>query len=181
MSDQPELADGVLRLRRFELSDVASVHPLEDAEMIRWFGFPRPSRPDDLRAAVKAWHSAWTDGRRAVTYLATLAEDGTPVGMCELRAREHEIGELSWATYAPYRHRGYATRAVRLLVGFGFAQLRRERVEAYVELGNTGSLRVAESVGLLREGVLRGRERIGRHRRDLALYARLSTDPWPLP
>jgi len=51
--------------------------------------------------------------------------------------------------------RGLATEAVRALVGFGFAQLNLNRIEATTNLDNTGSMRVLAKVGFTEEGILR--------------------------
>ncbi|WP_433603223.1 GNAT family N-acetyltransferase [Nocardia sp. CA-135953] len=45
------------------------------------------------------------------------------------------------------------------------------RIELYIEPWNTGSIRVAESGGYLREGLLHSYEEIGGTRRDMFLYA----------
>jgi ribosomal-protein-serine acetyltransferase len=52
---------------------------------------------------------------------------------------------------------GFATEAAALLTKFGFAQLGLIRIEIIVAAGNTGSQRVAEKAGALREGLLRNR------------------------
>ena len=54
-----------------------------------------------------------------------------------------------------YIGRGIATEAVKLVVAFGFEQLRLHRIEAYVSPQNVGSIRVLEKAGLQNEGLLR--------------------------
>lgn len=48
--------------------------------------------------------------------------------------------------------RGYATEAVRLVVGFAFSDLALHRVQAATMLANTRSRRVLENAGFRREG-----------------------------
>jgi [ribosomal protein S5]-alanine N-acetyltransferase len=54
-----------------------------------------------------------------------------------------------------YIGRGIATEAVRLLIAFGFEQLRLHRLEAYVSPRNLGSIRVLQKAGFQNEGLLR--------------------------
>ncbi|MDN7243675.1 GNAT family protein [Planococcus sp. N028] len=54
-----------------------------------------------------------------------------------------------------YIGKGIATEAVRLMVAFGFEQLRLHRLEAYVSPQNLGSIRVLQKSGFQNEGLLR--------------------------
>ncbi len=51
--------------------------------------------------------------------------------------------------------KGIATEAVRLVLAFGFEELRLHRIEAYVSPRNLGSIRVLEKSGFQREGLLK--------------------------
>jgi ribosomal-protein-alanine N-acetyltransferase len=53
--------------------------------------------------------------------------------------------------------RGFMTRAVRLVLDFGFNDLGLQRVEIFMHPDNISSKRVAEKVGGQFEGVLRKR------------------------
>jgi RimJ/RimL family protein N-acetyltransferase len=174
---QPELSDGVVRLRRFEVDDAPRVLPLEDDEMRYRFGFPSPSELRHLTAAIEAWHDAWADNRRIACFLVTLAADGTPVGMCDVKGKGGGLGQLSWCTYAPHRRRGHAARAVSLLCAFAFAELGMVRLEASIEADNIASRRVARQAGLRQAGRPKAGEVLADGRcPDVVLVARLSSD-----
>ncbi len=121
--------------------------------------------------------------RRAITFL--VEHEGEPVGRVEIRDQGDLLGHLSWALEAPYRGRGLATRALRLLVRYAFDELGMHRLEAYVEPDNHASIRVAGRAGLRREGLLRrrstvgDRETTGEDRPDAVVLARLADDPEP--
>ena len=77
---------------------------------------------------------------------------------------------------APARGRGVATRAIRLLCAFAFAELGAKRVELWIEPVNAASLRVAEAAGFHREGLLRSFMHVGGERRDMLMYSLLPSD-----
>jgi RimJ/RimL family protein N-acetyltransferase/ADP-ribose pyrophosphatase YjhB (NUDIX family) len=116
---------------------------------------------------------------------------GSVVGEVSLLALEDQVGQLSWSTDPEHRGRGFATRAVRLLTRHALEQRGLARVQAYVDPGDTASLRIAGRSGLRREGVMRGlraaAQATARHsehtddggRSDLVVYARLADDPEP--
>jgi [ribosomal protein S5]-alanine N-acetyltransferase len=84
---------------------------------------------------------------------------------------------VSYWTFPPFRGRGLASRAVRLVCAYAFAHLGVERIELYVETDNLASRGVARKAGFVEEGVLREYGRYGDERRDMVLYSRLPTDP----
>lgn len=55
----------------------------------------------------------------------------------------------------PHNGKGYMTEAVRLLVDFGFKELKLHRIEAGVMPHNLGSIKVLEKAGFQKEGIAR--------------------------
>ena len=90
---------------------------------------------------------------------------------------DDSLGRLTWGLAPRSTGRGFATKAVQLLVDYAFRGLGPERVEAYVDPANERAMRVATRSGLLREGVVRGHGAGADGRRDQVLFARLATDP----
>jgi RimJ/RimL family protein N-acetyltransferase/ADP-ribose pyrophosphatase YjhB (NUDIX family) len=177
-SEQPTLRDGDLVLRGWRPADAEVTRHLHDAVIARWFGFPGAAPTAEEHAAwVDRTAREWDDGTAKATFLCEW--NGEPVGSVDVRRAEHGVGVLSWAIYAPYREKGLATRAVRLLVQFAFEALGLERVEAHVNPVNRASLRVAHRAGLRREGLMRGNTRLGEERHDTVVLGRLRDDPEP--
>jgi RimJ/RimL family protein N-acetyltransferase len=115
----------------------------EDEEQARRFGWwPKRSGPDEFRALLAADEQEWASGGSRRRFAARVR--GELVGGCELRLREHGQAEASYWTFAPFRGRGYATRATALLAEWAFAQLGVQTVELHVEADNSASRRVAE-------------------------------------
>jgi len=111
------------------------------------------------------------------THLFDVLFDGGEVGAVSVAEQPGALGRLTWELSPGFTGRGYATRAVSLLVDYAFRGLRLARIEAYVEPGNDRAMRVATRSGLRREGVIRGHGVVADGREDRILYARLATDP----
>jgi RimJ/RimL family protein N-acetyltransferase len=70
-------------------------------------------------------------------------------------------------------------RALALLTRWGLEELGLARIELRAEMANPASLKVAERGGYVREGVLRSVHLKDGRRGDMALYARVPSDPEP--
>ncbi len=175
---QPTLTDGEVTLRPWTLGDVDEARLQHDEEIARWFGFQNViPTADQQRAAVERWAETYRNGRQTVSFL--VESGGEIAGTVEVRQKGDQVGELSWAVFPDHRRRHVATRAVRLLIDYCFADLGLVRVDARVEPTNIASLRTAGRAGLRREGMMRQAETTGGVRRDYVLLARLVDDPSP--
>jgi [ribosomal protein S5]-alanine N-acetyltransferase len=81
---------------------------------------------------------------------------------------------------SPSPPQGLMSRALRVLIPFGFLNLRLHRLEAACISTNVASIRLLEKSGFLREGYARQYLCINGMWQDHLLYARLKDDP-PLP
>jgi len=72
--------------------------------------------------------------------------------------------------------KGYATDAVRLILGFAFQEIGFHRVEAGVMPRNIGSVRVLEKTGFIREGLLRDYLKINGKWEDHYMFSILKTE-----
>ena len=87
------------------------------------------------------------------------ASDSSILGSCSLNHIDpyFRLGNLAYWVRSSRLGEGIASRAVRLVTRFAFEQVGLIRAEIVVAEANLASLRVAEKVGALREGVLRNR------------------------
>jgi len=146
-------------VRRFRHEDVARVVAYRSSEVV---------------ARYQSWDAPypWEEGERFVRQLMTCHPDtawewfqfavalratGQLIGDCAAMPhaddpRQCEIG----FTIAPdYQGRGYATEAVRLLVGYLFTARGKHRITACCDARNAASAAVLERLGMRREGHLR--------------------------
>jgi len=180
--DQPTLTDGTISLRPWRDDDVDEAVAGHDEEMALWFGWDPAAVTAGAHArAIARWRERYRTGEQA-SFVVT--HDDRLVGSVEL-TREGDAGaRLSWTLYAGRRGRGFATRAVRILVDWAFADPAEggwglQRVEARIDPRNDRSRRVATRAGLRLEGSQRITPGMG-DRADATSYlvfARLVTDP----
>jgi [ribosomal protein S5]-alanine N-acetyltransferase len=101
---------------------------------------------------------------------------GRLAGGCELRIVSPGIGEVSYWVGPEHRRRGYAARALRLLIGFAFGELDLRRIEAAADARNAASRAALARAGFRHEGVLRDKWEARAGRRDVAIYAVLASE-----
>jgi [ribosomal protein S5]-alanine N-acetyltransferase len=84
---------------------------------------------------------------------------------------------LGWSLDEAHGGRGFASEAVRLLIDFAFEDAGLHRVQAAVIPRNVASLRVAEKVGLRKEGFARRYLKINGVWEDHKLFA-ITSEEW---
>jgi RimJ/RimL family protein N-acetyltransferase len=178
----PPLSDEAIRLEPLDERFVPDFEQLaSDPEVVR---FTRvPARTDSSFAAtwVGRYVAGWDDGSRAG--FAILSSDDEFLGLAaivdlDLAGRQAEIG---YVVAPAARGRGVAGRALRLVSAWALGPLGLERVELRISADNEPSLRVAERLGFVREGVLRSLHLKDDVRSDTAVYSLLHGErPRPL-
>jgi RimJ/RimL family protein N-acetyltransferase len=151
------LADGDIRLEPLTTQYAAAMDELaRDTDVARFTRVPTPV-PDGFG---ERWIERYTRGRAQGTnagFAIVDSETGDFLGFVglvkvDLEAQEAEAG---YVVASRARGRGVATRALRLLTAWAFAELPLERLELLIDVENPASEVVAERCGYTREGVLR--------------------------
>ncbi|HEY3286449.1 MAG TPA: GNAT family N-acetyltransferase [Gemmatimonadaceae bacterium] len=153
----PALATARLQLRPFLLSDARIVQRLagERAVADTTLRIPHPYEDGMAEAWIATHEGAWTRHEEATLAIAE-AEAGL-VGAISVRIDlAQRRGELAYWIGQPYWGRGYATEAVRAMLGFGFDRLSLHRLWAQHFTRNPASGRVLAKSGMRHEGTLRG-------------------------
>ncbi|MCA9739033.1 MAG: GNAT family N-acetyltransferase [Gemmatimonadota bacterium] len=152
----PTLHGEGLTLRPFVPQDADRVQRLAGAFEVAdtTLNVPHPY-PD---GAAEAWiltHTTGWDLRSFCTLAVEVPETGI-VGTMSLHLELlHRRGELGYWIGRPFWNRGYATRAARALLDFGFDVLDLNRVQAQYLVRNPASRRVMEKIGMRYEGTRR--------------------------
>ena len=170
------LSDGVVSLREWRGEDRDGlVEMANDAAIRQWTRIPTPYTERDAEQWFALTRTTRAAGHQAA-FAVIAVEDGELLGSIDLRVHPADpaIGELGYMVGPQARGRGVATRAVELITAWAFETLSIERMEILIDPRNRPSLRVAESAGYVREGVMRSyRPSRNGGRLDLAMYARL--------
>jgi RimJ/RimL family protein N-acetyltransferase len=95
---------------------------------------------------------------------------------------KNSVGELGYWMTSSMRGKGIATTAARMLTDYGFATIGFKRIEGIVDRDNVASLKLLESAGYQREGLLRKKiSRDDGRQVDMYIYAALPEDWEYLP
>ncbi|MFI5836423.1 GNAT family N-acetyltransferase [Micromonospora sp. NPDC051300] len=153
----PTLRTARLRLRPFADSDAGVLFALHSsARILRYWDSPPwrdPERAARFVAACRRMAEEGTGARVAVDRFS----DGAFLGWCGLVRwnPEYRSASLGYCFDDAAWGQGYATEAARALLGWAFATLDLNRVQAETDTRNVASARVLEKLGFVREGTLR--------------------------
>ncbi|WP_158220308.1 GNAT family N-acetyltransferase [Kineosporia sp. A_224] len=153
----PTLSDGVVTLRAHRPDDVpAVVAACRDPQTVRWTTVPQPYGDRHGEQYVATRREEW-DARRSLTFAVEDA-DGSYAGAIDLRpdGATPSGAEVGYAFAAAARGQGMASRALRLVCAWGFAEAGIEVVQWRAAAGNWASRRVAWAAGFRMEGLVRG-------------------------
>lgn len=148
--------DGVVTLAPFERDDLPQI--------LAWVNDVALCQAIDRVLPVTSlehekWYEELVLQKDAVTFGIRL--DASLIGLCGLRGihpRQRHAELWIYLGDATQREKGLGSRAVRLLVRFGFDQLNLHRIHLYVVAHNTAAQRVYRACGFHEEG--RDREHI---------------------
>jgi len=176
--DLPVLESTRIRLRGFredDLGDFYAVH--SDPVVNRYWSFPAwtdPAQARDYFASALAGRDA---GRMLCWAVADRGDDRL-IGATTLAAidRAQARAEIGYALRSSHWGHGYAREAVRLALDHAFGALGLRRIEADIDPRNTGSCRLVERLGFVREGLLRERWQVGGEVTDSAIYGLLARE-----
>jgi RimJ/RimL family protein N-acetyltransferase len=151
------LVDGDIRLEPLTAEHAAAMDALaRDVDVARFTRVPEPV-PDEFGTR---WVERYTRGReqsRNAGFAIVDVRSGEFLGLMALVNLDLETAEAEagYITASQARGRGVATRALRLLSTWAFAELPLERIELLIDVANPASEVVALRAGYTREGVLR--------------------------
>ena len=146
-----------IRLRGIEPEDAEHFFRWNlDSDRARQLDFVWP--PQSL-AAVRAWCEEQSRKRLDGDAYHWVITDGhdQPVGSISTHDCDHRNGVFSYGLDVAEEHRrkGYAAEAVRLVLRYYFEELRYQKCSVVVHSDNEPSMRLHESLGFTREGVIR--------------------------
>lgn len=174
----PTLTTDRLVLRAFTHADIANLVRFAGSDEVHATTLNIPSPYTDQHAIDWiATHQATLAAGHGVVWAIADGQSDELVGTIDIRLQMiHKRGEIGYWVGPPHWGKGYATEAVRAVLGYGFGELGLYRIYADHFAGNDASGRVLTKVGMTQEGTLRGQfVKAGRHI-DTVLYAIIKPD-----
>ena len=162
-----------MEIRPFAAGDAPALHAAVRASIASlsyWFPWCRENYSlADAEARVEACIAAWRDGSE---HPFAIFEDGRLLGCVGLNRidRGAHSANLGYWIGEAHRGRGLATRAAAWAADYGFRELGLGRIEIVALPQNVASLRVAEKLGAVREGLVPGRIEFQGHPADAVLF-----------
>ena len=173
----PDLRDEALALRPWRRRDLAGLLAGFGDPVVQRFSWPgvEPYTEADGRAFIADRTRQIEAGTGADLAIVDPADEDRILGGASIYDIEAEWRRASTGYWlaAHARGRGIATRAVRLLARWAFADLGIERLQLTCGPDNVASQRVAERAGFTREGVLRSHLPFKGQRRDTVVFGLL--------
>lgn len=175
----PRLCGPRVQLRAQTAADIPALFALHaDAQVMRYWSCPPFATIEQARQLFEKNDRGARAGEFLPWAIALTAAADRLVGTCSLFAIDttHRRAMIGYALLPSLWGHGYAHEALRLALDHAFGALALNRVEADVDPGNSGSLRLLERNGFAREGLLRERWRVGSGVQDSAIYGLLARD-----
>jgi ribosomal-protein-alanine N-acetyltransferase len=157
----PQLETERLILRELHTEDAPDVYEIfANPEVTKFYDVSLMRKTSEAEKLILWWARRYKR-KLAIRWGITLKNSAQVIGTCgfselDLDNRLAEIGyDLGYA----YWGKGVMTEAVRAMVNFGFTSaLQINRIETWVTIQNTRSVRILEKIGMNREGTLRQRQ-----------------------
>jgi RimJ/RimL family protein N-acetyltransferase len=154
MTRIPTLTDGTVTLRAHREDDAeGAFEQCQDPVSQQWTTVPLPyTRADARRFVTELMPQGWADG---TTWGFAVEVDGRYAGTVELRDEGEGRVEVAYGSHPWVRGTGAMTRAVRLLVDWGFAERDARVIVWRANKGNWASRKLAWRLGFALEGTIR--------------------------
>jgi ribosomal-protein-alanine N-acetyltransferase len=144
-----------LHLRDFATGDVARIHAIEsDPVAVRYQSYP-PRTMDECRTYIARDIAQRASDRTRFDLAVTLSDQLVGRVGLDIKVPDCRVGELWFILERSHWGQGLMPEAARALVTFGFSQHSLHRIFLECDPRNVGAIRLAEKLGMKREGDLR--------------------------
>jgi RimJ/RimL family protein N-acetyltransferase len=167
-----------LVVRRFRVGDAGAFAAYRSVPAVaRYQSWAAPYSIDEAAKAIQ--QSASRDPLLAGWFQYAVERDGVLIGDIGVNLHENLMQAEIGFTFAPeYQGQGYATEAVRGLLGMLFVERKLHRVSAECDARNVSSARLLERLGFRLEGLRISNSWFKGEWTDDQLFGLLRTD-WP--
>ena len=177
----PELETSRLVLRPLKMRDAGDIYAYaSDPDVARYVLWEPHKSVADTRNYIRCIRALYHRGLPA-SWAVTLRESGQVIGTIGFMwySDVNSAAEVGYSFSKAHWNKGYATQALRAVVGSVFGSIPVNRLEAQHDVRNPASGRVMEKCGMRKEGVLRQRIKNKGEFVDVALWSFLRADLEP--
>jgi len=181
MEKDIRLTDGIVTLRPYQVSDIDSLYEAvreSIPEISVWMDW---CHADYSIEESRAWIESQPEklGKGTDYNFAIFdSSNGSYLGGCGLNDIDYSnrVANLGYWVKTSQTRKGIATAVTLLLARFAFDELKLNRVEIVIVVGNIASERVAEKTGATKEGVLRNRLMVNGNPSDATMFSLIPRD-----
>ncbi len=94
---------------------------------------------------------------------------------------EHERAEIGYFLNVNFQGRGFMSEALKSVIEHGFKIMKLNRMEAFISPSNLPSIKIIESLGFTREGILKEHYKWNNEILDSVVYSLLKSQLKPFP
>lgn len=175
----PTLVTERLLMRELTLADAEALFAIHsNAHLMRYFGTDPLEDVGGAQRLIEKFAGWRLQPNPGVRWGLEDKASGQLIGACGLFAwnRDWQKCGTGYELAEAAHGRGLMREAMRAALGWGFAEMQLNRIEAQIHPDNQASIRLAESLGFVREGLLRQVGRWGGEFHDLAQLGLLRQD-----
>lgn len=117
--------------------------------------------------------------RQFVLFLLIDKASGKIIGRCGIHnwIKDHGRAELGYVMEEnEFKRKGMMSEAVQAIIDYGFRELKLNRLEALVGIGNTPSLKIMDNFNFKSEGLLRKHTLVDSEFQDARIFSILSEE-----
>jgi len=143
-----------LSLRRIEYEDRADLFEIYSNPDVARYQFFEPWTAEQIEDLVYSQSEVFAgDPGVPFVLVAVLRSQNKVIGDCQITINsvEDQQGEIGFTFNPEFSGRGFATKTVHAVLGYGFTRLSLHRIMAAVDVLNEPSWRLMERIGMRRE------------------------------
>ena len=147
-----------LILRPLRMSDVDDLYEYQsDSKIVRYIPWPERSREQVIEALEKALNTGKSELKEENDFILLaweLKSSGKVIGQSNsgLRSTNDQLADIGWVTHPDYQRQGFAYEATYALMKYIFTSFKIHRIIADIDTRNPESAKLAEKLGMRREG-----------------------------
>lgn len=172
----PILESERLRLREIVSADSDAIFRIfSDPDVCRYYDLDQLTDNEQAGAMIVRFAERFANSI-SLRWGITLKPSDELIGTCGLFIDSDWRGAIGYDLHPDYWGQGIMTEAVTELTRFGFEDAGLPRIEAFVMLDNSASVRLLEKIGYTEEGVLRQYMYFKGQLHDMRCFSRLAVE-----